>query len=289
MSGQYLLVAGPLALDDLPGGNGMIGGAGAYAAMAAAPLATTQLWARAGADLTPTLLGILERRKIDLAGVGHEGVTPRFRNGVFESFGSCLPEVTPINASNVGAIAVVGLPPADGRRALAVAASLSGAGERILLIAPRPDHCETDPAYLKECASAATILIIPLQAALSLTAKSNPLAAAKSLQDHGAKAVVLTAGMLGGLLVYKNIQTTYPAIPVEMVEPTGVGATFVGVLAGWCADEGKSDYNSLKRGVAIASAIAGMCGLGVGPKKLLGCGHREYFERFNTLRRVEKY
>lgn len=289
MSNKTLLVAGPIALDDIAGSTNLIGGSGAFAAMAAAPIAPTQLWARAGKDLNQTLRGILERRQIDLAGVGYEGETPRFRNGVFESHGSCLPEVTPINANNLGAIAIVGLPPADGRRALDVAASLPGALERILVTAPRPNDCQKDPAYLTDCAKSATVLILPLEAAMNLTKASNPLTAAYALQDHGAKAVVLTAGILGGLLIYKNIQTTYPALPVEVVEPTGVHATFAGVLAAWCADEGKAHYNTLKRGVAIASVIAGMCALGVGPKKLLSIGHREYFERFNTLRRVEKY
>ena len=72
-----LLIAGPLALDDFPDAPGLLGGVGGYAAMAAAPLALTQLWSRGGKDITPQVRSILERRGIDLTGVSWNGETSR--------------------------------------------------------------------------------------------------------------------------------------------------------------------------------------------------------------------
>ena len=62
-----LLVAGPVALDDHPRQNGLLGGVGLYAAIAAAPLAKTQLWARAGNSINNQLKAIIARRGIDLS------------------------------------------------------------------------------------------------------------------------------------------------------------------------------------------------------------------------------
>ena len=111
---------------------------------------------------------------------------------------------------------------------------------------------------------------------------------ARTLESLGAKCVILTAGPLGGLIVYRQKATTYPALPVETTDGTGVGAAFAGALAAWLTGAGKDDFRAIKRGCAVASGVAGICAQGIGPKKLLGADRKEYLERFNRLRRAAK-
>ena len=282
-----LLIAGPLALDDLPSGTGLLGGVGGYAAMAAAPLATTQLWCRGGRDLTPYLKDLLGRRGVDLAGVSFDGPTPHGTTDGFVPGGPLLADVEPTSADDLGGVLLIGLPPDEMRRALRVVQALPKAESRSLFVSPRPADL-VDATFRRELLSATDVLVLSVTKACEVTATTSPLAAARALQADGAKAVVLTAGQLGGLVTYGDKATTYPALPVETVDAYGVSAAFVGALAGWCAGAGKTDFRSLKRGCAVASAVGCITAQGPGPKKLLAADRKEFLERYNRLKRAAK-
>lgn len=282
-----LLIAAPLALDDLPQGKGLLGGAGGYAAMAAAPLAHTQLWARGGKDITPQVRGVLEHRRIDLAGVDWTGETIRGGPGIPRATGHALPAVEPTQAEDLGAVLLADLAPDEWRRAVRVIQNLPGGDTRSLVAAPHVGDLE-DRAFREEVCAVADVLILPVASAVALTVTTDPFAAARALVSLGAKCVILTAGPLGGLILYRQKATTYPALPVETVDGTGVAASFAGALAAWLTGAGKDDFRAIKRGCAVASGVAGICAQGFGPKKLLGADRKEYLERFNRLRRAAK-
>jgi sugar/nucleoside kinase (ribokinase family) len=264
-----LLVAGALGLD----ADGLLAGAGGYAAIAAAPLSQVQLWTRAG-DLPAQARAVLERRDIDLAGVGWEGPVPRIAADAPPA-APLLPEIEPTSAEGLRAVLAIGLGAEEGR-ARAAAARL---GSPVLIVA--------DPAA-PGAALEADVLVIALERALAATATTDPLAAARRLRADGAKAVVVTAGLLGGVIAYGDLATTYPALPVPPRGDAGPAAAFAGALAGWCAGAG-ADFRALKRGCAIASAVAGLCAHGAGPKRLLAENREGYLERFNRLRRTTKF
>src|SRR4051812_40447074 len=146
-----LLVAGALALDP----EGLIAGAGAYAAIAAAPLAQTQLWARGGA-YPEAARAVLERRGIDLAGVSWDGPLPRVAAGS-PAAAPLLPDVDPTSADGLRAVLAIGLGEAEERRVRDAAAALEAP---VLIVA--------DPAQpLAEVPT--DVLIISLERALQAT------------------------------------------------------------------------------------------------------------------------
>ena len=283
-----LLIAGPLALDDHPQQAGLLGGVGAYAAIAATPLAPTQLWCRAGTDLPPQVKGLLETRHIDLSGVDWVGPTPRGTATGFISGGSVLPVIEPTSADNLGGVLLIGLPPEETRRALRVVGKLPGAETRPLIVSPRPGDL-ADATFRKELMAVTEVLVLTAAKAKELSKTTDPLAAAQFFQADGAKVVVLTAGQFGGLIAYRAKTTTYPAIPVEVVDRAGVSAAFPGALAAWIAGSGRCDFATVKRGCAMASAVGSICAQGIGPKKLLSADRAQYMDRFNRLRRDQKY
>lgn len=283
----FLLIAGPLALDDVPQGKGLLGGAAGYAAIAAAPLARTQLWARGGQDITPQVRGILEHRGIDLSGVSWDGATLRNAVGAPAASANALPEIEPTQAEDLGAVLVIGLAPDEWRRAITVVQALPGGDNRTLVAAPRIADLQ-DSRFRAEVCAAADVLVLSASKAVGLTVTNDAYEAARALVAEGAKCVVLTAGPVGGLILYRQKATTYPALPIESVDHTGVGAAFAGALAAWLTGAGKDDFRAIKRGCAVASGVAGICLQGPGSKKLLGADRKEYLERFNRLRRAAK-
>jgi hypothetical protein len=290
MSRTTLLIAGPLALDDFPNAPGLLGGGGGYAAMAAAPIADTQLWARGGADILPQVKSLLTQRGVDVSGVTWEGSTPRFTDGTFHSNGTLLPEVEPTDPEELGAVLVIDLNPSEGRRALAAIKRLPRSDTRPLIISPRPEDCLADPAWLSTCAEAADVLILSADLVGKIVGlPAEPLSFMTTLQKLGAKCICLTNGCYGGVVAYQNKVTTWPALPVEAVEKTGVRATFSGVLAAVCAHQGKADFACIKRGLGQASAAASITIQGIGPRKLLQADGKEMMERFNRLRRAHKF
>ena len=74
-----------------------------------------------------------------------------------------------------------------------------------------------------------------------------------SLSAAGARAVVVTLGAAGAILTEGSQQITIPARAVDVVDATGAGDTFSGVLAAWLADG-----RPLEEAVAAATAAAGL-------------------------------
>jgi ribokinase len=74
-----------------------------------------------------------------------------------------------------------------------------------------------------------------------------------SLIDAGARAVAVTLGARGALLAEGERRRMVPARPVEVVDATGAGDTFSGVLAAWLASG-----SDLEAGVEAAICAAGL-------------------------------
>ena len=286
MKARACLVAGPLSLDDLPEAPDTLGGSGFYAAAAAAPFALSQLWARAG-DLGPHLRRIISARHIDQAGLSYEGPIRHWspQQGCQDPV---LPDLQPVRSQDLACVLLIDLPGKEMDRAVA---ALQGMGESSypLLIAPQLAHCQEDPDLLNRCCRSATLLCLDCDSAQALTGYDDPLSAALDLQQRGAKSVALSAGSLGGLLCYQQKRCTWPAYPLPLRDHRGVRAALWGSLCGALAEAQSCDWRSLKRGLALSSGVASICGQGIGPKKLLSANRSDYQDRFTALRRNSKF
>ncbi len=78
-------------------------------------------------------------------------------------------------------------------------------------------------------------------------------AAARALLARGPRAVIVTLGAQGALLLDASGPTHLPAVPVAAVDPTGAGDAFIGSLAVFLA-EGRS----LRESARLASAVAAL-------------------------------
>ncbi|MFW5845593.1 MAG: hypothetical protein ACOCXJ_05140 [Planctomycetota bacterium] len=282
-----LLIAGPAGLDDCDNGQRLIAGAGASAAIAAAPFAPTQLWARVGPDYPEQCRQLLDERRIDHSGLIAEGAATssrQLRDGTVQHQGPDLPQAEPHDPALLGGCAVIGLPAQEAERAVRVLQALPG--ERWLLAAVAAAACQRE--HLLRMAAASDVLIAPTDAAGAALGSDDALATAKILQEAGARCIALSAGPLGGLLLYKQKACTWPADPTTPKPGAAPGAVFAGALAGFLCEHGKIDFRGLKRGLQLASAITGASLGGIGSKRLLNLDRGAYQELFNRLRRHVK-
>jgi hypothetical protein len=285
MPKQALLIAGSARLDDLDNGQRLLAGDGSIAALAAAPFVPCQLWARVGNDYPEQCRQLLQQRGIDLAGlIGSEQASNcrQVTGDVSTRHGPDLPEEEPSDPSQLGGCLVIGLDAADHRRAQTALAKLPGKRLQIRAIA------QANEAQLREAANGCDLLIARSHQACQALQQPDPLQAAMILAEAGATAVALSAGSLGGLLLYKNKACTWPTEPIIPKEASGAFAAFAGCLAGFLVDHSKLDFRGLKRGLLFASSLATATLKDLSSKRLLALDRSDYQDLFNRLRRHGK-
>ena len=287
MPTQALLIAGPCHLDDFPNDDGLIGGAGAYAAIAAAAIVPCQLWARVSDDYPQQCLQILERRRIDIAGVIAEGPNNGYDGEKMIFNGPVLPEASPHDAEQLAATLCIDLPRDEAIRAWKDLAQLKKSESRLSISAP--GRSCTDEDSLALWAKNGDMLIIDYERAAALCQIREPVKLAINIQAMGCTTVILCNGQFGGLIQYKNKNAGYLSIPNLEKEPTGRYASFVGVVAASICSHGKLDFRGLKRACANGGAVSSMCTQGNGPRKLLDLKRDDYQQLYNKLRRNSKF
>ncbi|NRA38275.1 MAG: hypothetical protein HRU15_09055, partial [Planctomycetes bacterium] len=128
---QSLFIAGPSNLDHIGEQHDLIGGAAAYAAIAAAPFTPCQLWSRVGIDYPQHCRDILERRRIDLAGLESIGDSNFWDGKEFHNNGDALPELEPHSAENVGVSLCIDLSDQEQHRTNKLLEQHDGANKRM--------------------------------------------------------------------------------------------------------------------------------------------------------------
>jgi ribokinase len=237
------------------------GGKGANQAVTAARLgARVSLVARLGHDLFGTQMRQhLEAEGIDSTHVSTDGEQP-----------SGVASITVDDAGRNCILVVAGangtLTPQDVR-----AASGAIAAARILLCQLEVPLETTREALAVARAAGVTTLLNPAPAvpvpdevlgladlcvpneteAERLTGLAEPLAAARALQARGARAVLVTLGEQGVLVVERDAELV-PAVRVEAVDTTGAGDAFIGGLAVFLA-EGLPLREAVSRACAVAA------------------------------------
>jgi hypothetical protein len=283
---NLLLLAGPCGFDGRPGCEHLLSGPGLLAAASAAASVPVQLWSRAGSDFDDHHRQVLRQATIDCAGIDDQGMSPRWY-GQDPASGPALPEFEPTDAEGVGAAAAIGLNGDESARALRAFAALPDADGRPLLLAP---DTTVDGDWLRAHASQATCLVLGLDHAQQALGDNDPLSCGQALLEAGAKSVLLSAGPLGGIALYKGKIVPWLTRPEHLDAPSGwARAAFAGVVAATLARLGRIDLRNLKRALATASAVAAACCHGHGSKAALAMSHGDQQGHFLRLRRNAKF
>lgn len=291
-----LLVVGSMALDtvEAPAGRAeeIAGGAGLYFALAASFFTTVRMVGVVGADFPPGMLGELERRGVDTAGVEeragrtfrwsgryHEDVNVRdtlhLDLGVFADFSPVLPESyrdTPyVFLANI-----------DPRLQLDVLEQLRAPG---LVGCDTMNHWIADarPA-LARLLGKVDLLIINDEEARLLSGERNIVKSAGRILDMGPRAVLIKRGEYGVIQFAGESVFAVPAYPLEeVVDPTGAGDSFAAGFMGEVARSGDISQAGLRRAIVYGSVMGSFVVEDFGPRRLLALTRDDIERRYRQF------
>jgi len=262
-----VVIVGPLAFDDVhaPAGrrSGLLGGSGAYAAIAAAKHGPAALVSIAGSDLDDELLEPVRGAGVDLAGLQRvSGRTLRWTG----SYSEGLTESAVRNA-DLGVVdrwdPVVPEAVRDARQVLL--ANTDPAVQARALDQLRPDLVllDTMDQWIRERRRAfeamitrATIVSLNEGELVQLTGERDLVAAARLLIGRGPRAVVAKRGANGATLITSGAAYALPAYPIMPIDPTGAGDALAGAFVARLARTGRADEPGLREALAAGMAAA---------------------------------
>lgn len=299
-SARPTLIVGSVAIDrvatpDTQGDN-LLGGAASYAAIASSYFAPTRMVGIVGGDFPRPFLNLYQKHGIDLEGlqVDLTGKTffwsGRYRENfegrdsletnlnVFEHFNPELPppyRTTPYVM--LGAIH----PPLQHH----VVDQLAGRGSKAFILADTFDlWINTARADLDRLLHRIDLLVINEEEARMLTGLRDIPLAGQALRKKGPRMVVIKKGANGSALFHAEGYFAIPAFPIrKFVDPTGAGDSYAGALIGFLASRNRTDFATLKRAVAYATAVSSLTVESFSVRRLSSAGRATIDARYQAL------
>lgn len=267
-----LVVVGSVALDTVETATTrrerILGGAACFVSLAAAHFTSVRLVGIIGEDFPAGHLELLERRRIDLAGLARATGKTFFWHGRYAPDFSTRESL----ATELGVFADFHpeLPPAYRAAETLFLANIHPALQSHVcrqMTRPRLIAADTmdfwirgEPVALAETLRLVHLLAINDEEVRLLAGEHNIVRAARAVLRMGPRALVVKRGEHGALLFTGDGPGdvfALPALPLtNVVDPTGAGDTFAGGMMGYLDSVGRVDAASLRRGVAYGTAAA---------------------------------
>lgn len=306
MSAQPCLVIGSIGIDKVAtpfaAADRVLGGAASYAAIAASYFSPTRLLGVVGADFPAEFLRIYRKHRLDLAGLQVEPQGKTFywsgqyrehfagrdtleiQLNVFEKFS---PTLTPAHRATpfvmLGAIH-----PALQHHVLD---QLPRGAQRPFVLADTFDlWIHTTKADLLRLLRRIDLFVINEDEALLLTGERNLVLAGRHLRRMGPRIVVIKKGAHGSLLFHPDGYFSISAYPVtKFVDPTGAGDSYAGALIGYLASVNRTDFATLRKAVAHATAVSSLTVESFSVERLSSAGRATVDRRVRELAAMTRF
>jgi sugar/nucleoside kinase (ribokinase family) len=134
-------------------------------------------------------------------------------------------------------------------------------------------------------------LIINDDEARLLAGHGNLIKAADDIIAMGMEVVIIKKGESGSLMCNRSGQKfLLPAYPAtEVNDPTGAGDSFAGGFLGYLAEQGKTDFDTLKTALAYGTVVASFTIADFSLNGLTGTERTEIDNRLEALRRFTSF
>ena len=266
------LIVGSIAFDALETPvaktDKIIGGAGTYICFAASNFVKPQVVAVVGNDFPQSYIQKLQDKGVDIEGlqISKDEKTMFWSGRYFDDMNQRETLVTELNvAEHFNPI----VPDSYKNAEYVMLGNLSPIVQRQVLeqLPKKPKFVALDTMNfwmdtmldeLKKTISMVDIIIINDEEARQLSDGERCLPkAARKICAMGPRYVIIKKGEHGALLFSKDKIFSAPALPLEYVaDPTGAGDTFAGAFLGYIAQQDKTDFETMKTAVIVASAMA---------------------------------
>jgi sugar/nucleoside kinase (ribokinase family) len=299
-----LLVVGTMAYDaiETPFGkvDNILGGAATYIAFAASNFKIKiGLVSVVGDDFNSNDLKLLTERNIDLSGVEvvkggktffwkgkyHNDINKRdtldTQLNVLENFKPKVPKTW--KKSNI--LLLGNLHPAVQLSAL----NQMNIKPDLIILDSMNFWMDNFRSALDDVISKIDLLCINDEEALQLTGKASIKNAADAIQILGPKYVIVKKGEHGAMLFHKEEVFIVPAFPLkEVKDPTGAGDSFAGGFAGYIAQNSNTSFESMKKALVYASAMASFTVEEFGTENLQNVNKLNLEKRFKRIVNLTK-
>lgn len=294
------VIVGNIGLDDIetPFGRaeGLLGGAGTFAAFSASFFAEPSLVGVVGEDLPDEYMNFLRTTAIDLSGLTVQGKTFRW-GGYYEydmndahtiktelnNFEEYTPEI-PDGLKDAEIVFLTNAPPT------AQKAALKQFTEPKLVVMDTMnfwiEHMRED---LLDVLGDVDVLVFNDGEARMLFETSNLYVAAQKALSHGLDAVIIKKGEHGALLFTPEFHFSVGGYPMEDIyDPTGCGDVFGGGFVGYLAKHGISKQ-TMKRGVVYGSVMASFNAQNFSCRKLMEIAQKDIECRYQGFQEMHEF
>jgi sugar/nucleoside kinase (ribokinase family) len=304
-SAPTVLVVGSIALDNVetPVGRetGVLGGAGSFFSLAAAPLAPVRMVGVVGADFPEPHIKLFRARGIDLDGVERVPHGRTFHWSGSYDYDMNVAHTLDTQLNVFGDFAPR-LPDAYRDSEFVYLANITPRLQLdVLDQVRRPRFVGLDSmnywignpdtrADLARAISRVDAVFMNDAEIRQFTGMYNLYEAARAILDQGPSVVLMKKGEHGAVAVSRDGIFLSAAFPLETVkDPTGAGDSFAGGFMGQLARANDTSWPSIKRAMAFGSVIASFAVEDFSVRRLVSVTPAEIAERYEVLRQCTAF
>ncbi len=300
-----LLIVGTVAFDDIEAPSGesgkVLGGAATYIGLAASQLnVPSAIVSVVGSDFPQRYLDLFKSKNINIDGLklDKEGKTFYWKGryhknlnkrdtldtqlNVLESFQPKVPE----SFQEASVVMLGNLHPMVQNRVIDQLAE----GPKTILLDTMNFWMDHELEELIKVIERVQIITINDEEAYQLTAATTLVDAARRIHKMGPEYVVIKKGEHGALLFSNDYCFFAPALPMDnVIDPTGAGDSFAGGLAGYLAQQGHVNMETVKSGIICGSALASFCVTAFGTRALKNITKDGFQDRLETFKKLTTY
>jgi sugar/nucleoside kinase (ribokinase family) len=294
---QTILAVGSVALDDIetPAGRRpeCLGGSATYFSTGASTFTDVRIVAVVGTDFPEAHLDGLRARGVDLSGLERvEGRTFRWRGRYGADFGDAETLETQLNVFEHFRPKI---PESHRKCPIVFLGNIHPALQLDVLDQLEQPHLVAmdtmnfwitgERETLEKVLARIDLLIINETEARLLSDEDNIFKAAEHIRAKGPSTLVIKRGAYGSLLFHPDGTFFAPAVPLrEVVDPTGAGDTFASGMVGHIAQQGSTDFATMKHAVLHGTVMASFAVEGFSLDRLVTLETSERLARLQRLR-----
>lgn len=302
-SAKPCMIIGSVAIDRVATpsaqSDNILGGAAAYAAIAASYFAPTQLVGVVGGDFPPAFLKRLKKHNIDLTGlqIDKAGKTFFWSGRYGENFNQCETLEIQLNVFEKFHPTL----PADyvETKYVMLGAIHPSLQHVVLDQVPKKSFVLADTRdlwinltleSLKALLPRVDLFVLNEDEAEILAQEKNLILAGRKIKKMGPEIVIVKKGSHGSLLFHPDGFFALPAYPVtKLADPTGAGDSYAGALIGYLASVNRTDFGALKKAIAYATACASLTVESFSTDRLEKAGRSTIDKRLQELIAITKF
>jgi len=296
-----LIIVGTMALDDIqtPFGKkeGVLGGSGSYAGLAASFFTKPGIVSIIGDDFPNQYLAILKSKGLNTDGITKSGKTFHWSGSYEYDMNEAKTRQTDLNSlatfrpklpQSYKDAKFLFLANIDPDLQISVIGQMKG--KAFILLDTMNFWITNKKDALVKAIKRVDALVLNDAEARQLTGMANLITAGRRLLELGPQYVIIKKGEHGSLMFSARTHFSAPSYPLEdLRDPTGAGDSFAGGMIGYLSSQNKTDEGTIRKAMIYGSAVASFCAEGFSVERLVSISKKEVKERYGVFEKIKEF